>query len=668
MFSKLAIRNVKRQFGNYMIYFMTIIFTVALLFAVNNAIYGEYFSQESFNKMFRQGLLGIIILISLVVSFILSYATTFMLKLRKREFGTYLTLGMTRKNILTIFLVETLVICTFALAFGLIIGLFLYQGLTAIIANLLELPFHISSYSPAGLRATIMLVGGIFIAASLSSAFYLKKVSIYDLLQGGKKAEKGTAHPLLWAISAFLAFTLLIWSSRECFLEMDKIILSNSDTLRIARMLSLVGGSIILLYFCLGKSLTSLLLRCKRLCNRDTNTFILRQLSGTLSENALMLGCLAFLLTFTVFLANASFILKAANEEALHKIYPYNIIYSEDSDFDPSTDSRLPLAQAEQIIEEYVKIEKKLTYAIYTSNAHDFYSHTQWYDNPDSEKTYYGPLDYFMSLSDFNSITVPLGYEPVTLKDQFMIVGRLNDTETVDWEQMRFQHGQKNYTFHSCRMDYPYFTFTYFLVILPDEALSDMQQVIRYTAYVTEDHPYDAAGLKQRLSYTASETLSDEVIFYEACPFSLLEYGRIEQNSTSAFLVVGALYASAVFLLMAMAILALKTLSTLADNQKRYRILFRLGAGERLQRKTLFRQTFSFFILPFLMPMAMTVPIIFFCSRFLTLAHIEFLLPAISVTTLAIAGAMTVLYLLYYTATYLITVNAVTHLPGDSIE
>ncbi|MCI9253875.1 MAG: hypothetical protein HFI58_03400, partial [Lachnospiraceae bacterium] len=41
MFFKLAVRNVKRQFTNYLIYFMTVAFTVALLFAVNNVLYSD---------------------------------------------------------------------------------------------------------------------------------------------------------------------------------------------------------------------------------------------------------------------------------------------------------------------------------------------------------------------------------------------------------------------------------------------------------------------------------------------------------------------------------------------------------------------------------------------------------------------------------------------------
>ena len=39
MYLNLAIRNVKRQVGNYLIYFMTVSLTVALLFAVNLLVY-----------------------------------------------------------------------------------------------------------------------------------------------------------------------------------------------------------------------------------------------------------------------------------------------------------------------------------------------------------------------------------------------------------------------------------------------------------------------------------------------------------------------------------------------------------------------------------------------------------------------------------------------------
>ena len=100
MYAKLAVKNVRRQIGNYMIYFITITLTVALMFSINNVLYSESLSvfAETVKDM-RGGLIALFYFIALIVAFVLGYATSFMLKLRKREFGTYLTLGMKRKNI-----------------------------------------------------------------------------------------------------------------------------------------------------------------------------------------------------------------------------------------------------------------------------------------------------------------------------------------------------------------------------------------------------------------------------------------------------------------------------------------------------------------------------------------------------------------------------------------
>ena len=120
MYAKLALRNVKRQIGSYFIYFITVALTVALLFAAGNIIFSDNLARFTIKREEMQSALcGVVIFISLIVAFILSYATSFMLKLRKREFGTYLTLGMSRKNILIIFVSETMLICIGALGLGL---------------------------------------------------------------------------------------------------------------------------------------------------------------------------------------------------------------------------------------------------------------------------------------------------------------------------------------------------------------------------------------------------------------------------------------------------------------------------------------------------------------------------------------------------------------------
>ena len=61
------------------------------------------------------------IVLGAVIAFVLAYATAFLLRRRKKEFGLYLTMGMTRGNILALFAGETAVTFLCSLAAGVLL-------------------------------------------------------------------------------------------------------------------------------------------------------------------------------------------------------------------------------------------------------------------------------------------------------------------------------------------------------------------------------------------------------------------------------------------------------------------------------------------------------------------------------------------------------------------
>lgn len=651
MLSKLALRNVKRQVGNYLIYFMTVSFTVAMLFAISNVIFSENLTEFILLMDLKQGMIGAVVFICSIVAFVLSYATSFMLKLRKREFGTYLTLGMTRKNILTIFISETMMICVGALVVGMLLGLFIYQGLMALMMNLLEMEFSIASYSVKGVVLTVFLVLGIFLLASVASAIYLKRVSIYNLIHGDKKVEKTVKHPWVWFVVTAIALIAMVVS----------VILFDADLKNIVRTghyswmmtaLFVFAVSVIIFHVGLARSLVYVLLRRKRMCVRGTNLFVLRQLSGSLSSNSMMMGFLAFLLTFTVIGANFSFLQKASQEEQLNDIYPYDIMYTDnlgfESDGSEHTAGFSP-DEAEKIIQNYVAIKNKFSFNVYTSGSSEFYTKIEGQDTDGKIYT-----DSFMKLSDFNALIEPLGFEKVTLTNEYMLIANFPRIESIDWNGFVYERNGKTYSLHSVESDYPSFCSLFYYVVLPDEAFEGMTPETTYIAYDTEDHPYDAATLKKDLTYSIPSVYDGHDIFLERCDYTLREYGRQSQNSVNAILVIGALFAATIFLFMAMAILALKTLSTLSEDKQRYQILYRLGADAKEQGKALFHQTFSFFVLPFVVPLLISIPTVIICQHIMEMAGMDILIQQIPIIAAVIAGVMALIYLLYYGATYFI--------------
>jgi putative ABC transport system permease protein len=645
MFAKLASRNVKRQIGNYLIYFITVALTVALMFAVNNVIFNEQLQSyaESMSEL-RTGLTAIVVFVSLIVAFVLGYATSFMLKLRKREFGTYLTLGMTRTNILFIFILETMIMCVSALGIGILFGLFLYQGVMMIMTNLMEMEFAFAAYSLKGLALTVILVCGVFLLSSLTSAIYLKRVSIYNLIHGDKKVEKFVKHPGLWLTVMLVSLGAIIGSCLLFQTDIEQTFLGDSEGGGMLLSTAILAVSIVLFHIGLARSVVNLILKSKRLCAKGTNTFIFRQLSGKLNANSVMAGILAFLITFAVIGANVSFVQKVSEQAALDEYYPFDIssaMYAENGK------PPFSLAEANTIISQYTQIEFSISYNVYTTGSNTLHGFTQW-----NGEGYTGLNDSLVTESDYNRLLTALGKKPIQLNNSFLIVSNEPSIMQYDFSKAELDLNGLTYRFEGYSDEKPMNSHAYFFAVVPDEAVKDLTIDSECVAMDVKDGKYDAEGLRKALSYTYSS--QNGPYTFERCDYSIKEYARLQRNSNSAIFIVGALYISVIFVFMAMAILALKTLSELSDDKQRYRILFRLGTDNREQCKTLFHQTFSFFFLPFALPMILSIPTAFICGQIFKLGGFSELMGQSYSNSVSISLSLIAIYSLYFIATYLI--------------
>ncbi|MDE6617467.1 MAG: ABC transporter permease [Clostridiales bacterium] len=398
MFAKLAFRNVKRQLGNYLIYFITVSLTVALMFAVNSVIFEEeLLARAQTIDDLRTALILITVVISVIVAFVLGYATSFMLKLRKREFGTYLTLGMTRANIMSVFLLESLLLCAVSLVTGILLGLGFYQGLMAVVTNVMDVDFSFAAYSLKGLILTIGLVFAIFALSSAASAVFLKRVSIYNLLHGAKKTEKAVRHPVVWCCLAAAALIGIIVSI-VVFGDAAKVLIGDVDNGRLSRVvisLATLGGCVIVFHIGLSRGVIGLLMHNKKLKNRGTNIFTLRQLSGKLSSGSILIGLLAFLISFAVVGANASFTQQIGTNAILDRDYPFDVSSMGRS----HTELQITFDEAEQIVSKYSPIKNRVDFTVYTDGSRYVHEFT---DKTDSGYWFY--YDVYIEESAFNSV------------------------------------------------------------------------------------------------------------------------------------------------------------------------------------------------------------------------------------------------------------------------
>ena len=143
MLFKLSIRNMKKSFKDYAIYFLTLVLGIAIFYMFNSLDSQEAMLQvsQSTRDMIQLmiQLLGMVsVFIAIVLGFLIVYANNFLVKRRKKEFGIYMLLGMGRRQISAIILLETILIGILSLVVGLFIGIFASQFMSVLVAKLFE--------------------------------------------------------------------------------------------------------------------------------------------------------------------------------------------------------------------------------------------------------------------------------------------------------------------------------------------------------------------------------------------------------------------------------------------------------------------------------------------------------------------------------------------------
>ena len=198
MLARLAVRNVRRSVRDYAVYFVTLVFGVAAFYAFNS-VQGqsvlfdlEGVASEGVFELTGQFLEMFSVLIACVLGFLVVYANRFLIRRRKREFGTYLLLGMRPGQVSAIVLMETALVGAASLAVGLALGFALSQGLSFFTAGLFSIPMqrYRFVFSGAALSQTLLCFALIFVVVALFNTLSVRRCRLIDLLGAHARNER----------------------------------------------------------------------------------------------------------------------------------------------------------------------------------------------------------------------------------------------------------------------------------------------------------------------------------------------------------------------------------------------------------------------------------------------------------------------------------------------
>ena len=127
MLFKLSFKNMRKTIKDFAIYFLTLALGVAIFYMFNSLD-----SQEAMLKVSNSTreliklmvtMLGFLsVFVAIILGLLIVYANNFLINRRKREFGTYMLLGMSKGQISRILLIETILVGIISLVVGLCRG------------------------------------------------------------------------------------------------------------------------------------------------------------------------------------------------------------------------------------------------------------------------------------------------------------------------------------------------------------------------------------------------------------------------------------------------------------------------------------------------------------------------------------------------------------------
>ena len=661
MYSKIALNSVKKSFKDYTIYFLTLTFAVCIFYSFNSiesqkAMLDLTVSQKAYMKLFS----SVIFIASVFVSFILGaliiYANNFLIKKRKKEMGIYITLGMPKRKVSNILLLETVLIGIISLGIGLILGVVLSQGLSILTAKLFmgSMTSYQFAFSIDAVLKTILYFGIIFLLVMIFNTVIISKYKLIDLLNASKKNEKiKMRNPVILSIIFCLAVIFIVVAYifiNKSGLNIESIYFQSS------MVLGVIGT--FLFFFGLSGIVLYVIQRSKNIYLKNLNIFIVRQISSKFNTNFLSMSLICLMLFITTVMLSSGLGFKNTMEQGVKKNTPFDasieIYYSSDS-----------VSQANELTQvvnnQLSKYTNKSYIAQYQLNDVSMRKMLLPYVPNTMKKAIDNSYnDYCMavSISQYNKMRELEGQKPINLANNDVLVlsnvqkfeGPINDfiknngkIDIINGTEYKVQNDKAiEDSLYSSGMAINTIT-----LVVPDKIV---QNLIPYTGYVNIN--YTGSNTEKKTQESNIEAIFDKLNREKPDGYIGNGYTRTqlyEQSlGLSAIVIYLSIYLGIVFLIASAAVLALQQLSEASDSIDRYKSLRKIGVTDKMINKSIFIQTLIYFGAPLALAIAHSIVAIYVVNDFIS---------ALGSTNIIISALIILVFILliysgYFYATY----------------
>ena len=677
MLFNISLKNIRKSLKDYTVYFFTLILGVAI-FYVFNAIDSQSVMLDvrenmmDIIKLMNDMLSGVSVFVSCILGFLIIYASRFLIKRRNKEFGIYLTLGMSKRKISAILFFETLLIGIVSLFAGLVIGTILSQFMSVIVANMFDADMTKFKFifSMKACVKTLIYFAIMYVLVMIFNTFSISRCKLIDLLNAGKKTEKVTMkNPIICTIVFVIGVGILSYA--YWMVTRGVRTLNTFDKIGIPIALGCVAT--FLIFWSVSGFMIRIFTSIKSVYYKGVNSFVLRQFCSKINTTVFSTTVICIMLFITISVLSAALSMKDSLSKDLDSMCPVDVQlakYSYDAMSEAyATSQDMNEKDREMLEDSKLSIIETLNNSGF--DAQKYFKDVAEYNiyntgltvkdtlgdiNTDDYKFMADTIMPVMTIGDYNSVARLYGNSTYELNDdEYIIVADYKNMVMIRNQALKkgiiLSVNGKEYKprYNECKDGFVQIGVQNMndgILVVPDNAVKPQQ--VRNMGLSAD---YRADTKEERYSI---ETQLDNLMKNISFKKSFISWNsRIELAESSvglgALVTFIALYLGIIFLISSAAILALRELSDSADNKERYGMLRKLGVDERMIDMALFKQIGIFFAFPLILALIHSVFGIKFINIILATMGMSSMAASIGLTLAFVA----VIYGGYFLITYL---------------
>ncbi|EOU1702567.1 ABC transporter permease [Clostridium perfringens] len=665
MYFKLAFKNIKKSYKNYVIYFLTLIFGICIFYTFNSiesqSVMMELNEQKQSAFMMAEQLMGYFsVFIAFVLGFLIVYANNYLIKRRKKEFGIYMTLGMENGSLSKMIFLETLFIGAISLGIGVVLGIMLSQALSVLTAYMFQVDLTKFQFvfSPLGFKRTVLCFSIIYLVVLIFNFISVRKIKLIDLLTASKRNEKPTIKNLWVSVILFLVSVGILGIAYYKVIH-DGIAFASFNALGLPILLGCIGT------FIFFYSLTGFFLKViqgnKKFYLRDLNMFVMKQISSKINTTFVSLSFICLMLFLAICTFSGGLGINRAINADLKDLTKFDVTFWSNSG---------------ENIEKLLK-EKNIDISNIAKEDSNMvmYDSEVKYSNFLSKEGMTAMKNYFPVANDndilvigengYNNTLKLLGKEPVNLKEnQYLAVGNIDEMkkwvneslENGNIDQMKklvnksSENGKKinisGKTLEPANKKYEninLYNFTMkgdiLIFVVKDSLLEGLKPVSSRFNMMLKDN----SNTKEEL-----ESIRDQLV--ESQVYSITKKEIYDNaaglGATMAYL---GIYLGLIFIITSAVVLAIQQLTESTDNVERYRLLKEIGVDQKMINKAIFTQVGVYFMLPLSLAIVHSIVGLKISSTIVGVFGNASIIPNIIITAIIFV----IIYGGYFLATYL---------------